>query len=54
METTLYCGYYIAGNQHLAIAINEDDPKDVHYFFIDPDVNNNAYIRAQGWAYQPD
>ena len=51
METTLYCGYYIAGNQHMAIAINAEDPTDVHYFTIDPDVNNDAYVRAQGWAY---
>jgi len=51
METILYCGYHIAGNQHIAIAINANDPTDVHYFDIDPDVNNDAYERAQGWAY---
>ncbi len=54
METITYHGYYIAGNKHLAIAINVNDPTDVHYFDIDPDVNNNAYIRAQGWAFEPE
>ena len=54
METITYHGYYIAGNKYLAIAINVNDPTDVHYFDIDPDVNNNAYIRAQGWAFEPE
>jgi len=43
--------YEIRGNQHIAIAINVNDPKDAHYFTIDPEVNNDAFIRACGWAY---
>lgn len=46
--------YEIRGNQHIAIAINVNDPKDVHWFDIDPDVNNDAFIRACGWAYEPE
>lgn len=51
MEIKIIHGYIIAGNQFIAIAINVDDSKDVHYFDIDPEVNNNAFIRAIGWAY---
>ena len=54
MQTAIYHGYYIAGNKYIAIAIDVDDPTDAHHFTIDPDVNNNAYIRAQGWAFEPD
>jgi hypothetical protein len=46
--------YEIRGNQYVAIAVNVNNPKDSHYFDIDPDVNNNAFIRAQGWAYEPE
>lgn len=46
--------YEIRGNQFIAIAINVNDPKDAHYFTIDPDVNNNAFVRACGWAYEPE
>ena len=45
--------YEIRGNKFIAIAINVNNPEDVHYFDIDPDVNNNAFIRACGWAYEP-
>ena len=51
MQIEIYHGYYIAGNKYIAIAINIDNPEDVHYFHIDPDVNNNAYVRAKGWAF---
>lgn len=46
--------YEIRGNQYIAIAISANDPKDAHYFDIDPDCNNNAFIRACGWAYEPE
>lgn len=46
--------YEIYGNQFVAIAVNVNNPKDSHYFNIDPDVNNNAFIRACGWAYEPE
>ena len=49
----VWCGYYISGNRYLAIAINVKNPKDAHHFSIDPDVNNDAFIRACGWAFQP-
>ncbi len=51
METCIYQGYHIAGNINLAIAISVTDPSDCHWFDRDPDVNNNAYIRAKGWAW---
>jgi len=40
--------YEIAGNQYIAIAINIYYPKDFHYFDIDSDINNDAFIRACG------
>ena len=46
--------YEISGNQFIAIAINKTNPKDSHWFEIDPDVNNDAFIRACGWAYEPE
>lgn len=51
MRHTTYHGYFISGNQYLAIAISVTDPTDVHYFDIDPEVNNDAFVRAMGWAY---
>ena len=54
METITIHGYHIAGGKHIAIAINVDDPTDAHYFTIDSDVNDNAYVRAIGWAYPGD
>lgn len=45
-------GYEIYGNQFVAIAMNVNDAADPHHFGIDPDVNNNAFIRACGWAYE--
>ena len=53
MRVCIYYGYHIAGNENIAIAINVDDPYDAHYFTRDPEVNDNAYIRAMGWAYEP-
>lgn len=51
IRTTVWYDYFITGNQHLAIAINLKDEKDAHYFTIDPEVNNDAFVRACGWAY---
>ena len=51
IRTTVWYDYFITGNQYLAIAINLKDPKDAHYFDIDPEVNNDAFVRACGWAY---
>lgn len=45
--------YEIYGNMYIAIAVNVNNPKDSHYFDIDPEVNNNAFVRACGWAYEP-
>jgi hypothetical protein len=45
--------YEIRGNQYVAIAVNVNDAKDSHYFTIDPEVNNDAFVRACGWAYEP-
>ena len=46
--------YYIVGNKNYAFAINEGDDSDNHYFDRDPDVNDDAFIRACGWAYEPE
>lgn len=53
LRTTVVERYEIVGNQFLAIAVNMDKPEDVHYFDIDPEVNNDAFVRACGWAYEP-
>jgi hypothetical protein len=54
LRTAYYEGYIVTGNQYLAIAINVDNPQDVQIFAIDPEVNNDAFIRACGWAYEPE
>ena len=54
VQETVVGNYEIRGNQYVAIAINVKNPKDSHYFDIDPGVNNNAFIRACGWAYEPE
>ena len=46
--------YEISGNAMVAIAINRNNPLDSTYFTIDPEVNNNAFICACGWAYEPE
>jgi hypothetical protein len=51
MKMIVYCGFEIAGNADLAIAINVDDPSDCHTFTRDPDCNDNAFKRACGWAF---
>ncbi len=51
VRSKVWYDYYIVGNQHGAIAINVNDPTDVQWFTIDPDVNNDAFTRACGWAY---
>jgi hypothetical protein len=45
-------GYRIVGNKYHAIAVDIANHANTHYFTIDPDVNNDAFVRAQGWAYQ--
>jgi hypothetical protein len=45
--------YRIVGNKNYAFACNMNDDKDNHYFTRDPDVNDDAFIRACGWAYEP-
>jgi len=46
-----YWGWLIIGNKHIAIAINLEDETDTHHFERDPEVNNDAFTRALGWAY---
>jgi hypothetical protein len=46
--------YVVSGNKHVAIAVNIFNAEDSHYFDIDPEVNNNAFVRACGWAFEPD
>lgn len=53
VEITTIGDYEIHGNQYVAIAVNSHNPKDSHYFTIDPDTNNNAFIRACAWASEP-
>lgn len=43
--------WFVVGNEEYAFAINMRDQSDVHYFRRDPDVNNDAFIRACGWCY---
>lgn len=50
-QKTIVDHWFIVGNQEYAFAINMNDETEIHCFDIDPEVNNNAYIRAQGWAY---
>lgn len=48
-------GYYISGNEFLAIAINVDNPADAHYFtpqtMEEDGIEQDAFTRAIGWAY---
>jgi hypothetical protein len=57
LKTTIYHGYHIAGNDHLAIAINVSNPEDVHWFtpqtMEKDDIEQDAYTRAKVWAYEP-
>lgn len=50
----LVAAYHIIGNKNYAFALNRTNAKDHHYFTRDPDVNDDAFIRACGWAYEPD
>jgi hypothetical protein len=45
--------FHVVGNKNYAFALNITDSKDHHYFTRDPDVNDDAFIRACGWAYEP-
>ena len=53
MKTTIVNGYHVAGNDFVAIAINENDPKDAHYF-VEPCTSFGeplpAYERAIAWT----
>lgn len=46
-----YHGWYIVGHQDYAFAVNMENNKDIHYFDRDPNVNDDAFIRACGWAF---
>jgi hypothetical protein len=50
----LVAAYHIIGNKNYAFALNRTNAKDHHYFTRDPDVNDDAFIRACGWAYEPE
>ena len=52
-RTRNYHGYFIVGNEEYAFAVSLTNKKDIHHFHRDPDVNNDAFIRACGWAYDP-
>jgi hypothetical protein len=54
VQEALVGEYEIRGNKYVAIAINVKNPLDSHRFDIDPDVNNNAFVRACGWASKPE
>ena len=43
--------WFVVGNEEYAFAINMRDQSEIHYFDRDPDVNNDAFIRAVGWCY---
>lgn len=43
--------WFVVGNEEYAFAINMRDQNDVQYFTRDPDVNNDAFIRACGWCF---
>jgi len=45
--------YNIVGNKNYAFACHLIGPPD-HYFTRDPEVNDDAFVRACGWAYEPD
>ena len=51
LRTRSCYGYLITGNKYVAIAVNLEDESDSHCFTIDPEVNNDAFVRACGWAY---
>lgn len=47
-------GYYVAGNEFVAIAINDGDPEDAHYFTphieaVDG-IDLGAFDRAIAWT----
>lgn len=51
-QTSEYYGWIITGNEEYAFAVSRHCESDIQYFTRDPDVNNHAYIRALGWAFQ--
>lgn len=50
IQTKVVGDYLVTGNKHIAIAVAIDCEADSHHFTIDPEVNNDAFIRACGWA----
>lgn len=41
-------GWFVIGNEDYAFASKDNE---IHHFTRDPDVNNDAFIRACGWCY---
>ena len=56
MKTEIHHGYHIAGNEHVAIAISVNNPREGHWFRAVPTPNNicqtfwNAFRLAFGYA----
>jgi hypothetical protein len=50
MDIITINGYDIAGNEHVAVAINTNDPADAHHFTRDPDCHDSAFARAVAWT----
>ncbi len=54
MKTETVNGYHVAGNEHLAIAINVTDPTDAHHFTPrnegDDLTDMNAWDCAIAWT----
>lgn len=48
IRETIEDGYKIIGDKNYAFAIKDDDK---HYFTRDPMTNDDAFVRACGWAY---
>ncbi len=52
---TYWHGWTIVGNEDYAFASSpphhNELPEQIHHFTRDPDVNDDAFIRAMGWAY---
>lgn len=44
-------GWVIVGNEDYAFAHDPEETNNIHHFTRDPDVNDDAFVRACGWAY---
>lgn len=49
MKTLIVNGYYVAGNDYVAIAISVTDEEDSHYFYY-LDNGLNAFDSAVAWT----